>query len=93
MLPDQGLAAKTAWARATNGPLAADFGVYATCGGARYERSRAHVELPEGQEEVRVEYEVDSSHLPTVFTVEIPPEFAGQVRAGWRLPGIEPTCR
>jgi hypothetical protein len=76
-------------AEAPNGPLAADFGVYATGGGARYERWRAHVELPEGQEEVRVEYEVDSSHLPTVFTVEIPPEFSGQVRAGWRLPGIE----
>lgn len=74
---------------APNGALAADFGVFATGGGARYERWRARVELPEGQDEVRVEYEVDSSHLPTVFTVDIPPEFAGQAGAGWRVPGIE----
>lgn len=76
-------------AGAPSGPLTADFGVYATGGGARFERWRSRVELPEGQEEVRAEYEVDSSSLPTVFTVEIPPEFAGRVGAGWRLPRIE----
>ncbi len=74
---------------ASSGPLAADFGVYATGGGARFERWRARVELPEGAEEVRVTYEVDSSHMPTTFTVDIPPEFAGQAAAGWRLPRIE----
>ena len=74
---------------APRGPMAADFAVYATGGGARFERWRSRVELAEGQEEARASYEVDSSHLPTVFTVDIPAEYAGQVGAGWRLPRIE----
>ena len=76
-------------ADAPKGHLAADFGVYTMAGGNRYERWRSRVELPAGQDEVRATYEVDSSHLPTAFTVEIPSEFAGQAKAGWRLPRIE----
>lgn len=72
-----------------NGTFSAEFVAYATGGGARFERWRSRVELPEGEEEVRASYEIDGSHLATVYTVEVPPEFAGQVEAGWRLPRIE----
>lgn len=77
-------------AGAPRAPLAADFGIYAKADGAgHFERWRARVELPADQEQVLVNYEIDSSSLPTVFTVEVPPEFAGKVGAGWRLPRIE----
>lgn len=76
-------------AEAPKGRLSADFGVFAMGDGKRYERWSSRVSLLEGQDEVRATYEVDSSHLPTVFTVEIPPEFAGKAKAGWRLPRIE----
>lgn len=73
------------------GTLAVDFAVYASPADrpeARYERWRGRIELPAGEKEVSVTREIDGSGLSTLFTVEIPPEFAGRLIAGWRNPNV-----
>lgn len=71
---------------------AADFKIYAQPNATtRFERWSRHVELPADQDEVLVHYAIDSSHLPTAFTVEIPPALDGIAAAGWRGPKIQHT--
>jgi hypothetical protein len=71
------------------GPVAAEFAIYARHDEkARYERWTKKVELPAGRNEVTVDYAIDSSHMPALFTVRIPPGSAGKVAAGWRGPYI-----
>jgi hypothetical protein len=73
-------------------PLAADFVIYAQANATtRFERWSKRVELPADQDEVLVPYAIDSSHMPTTFTVVIPPALAGMVAAGWRGPQIQHT--
>jgi len=77
--------------RDTGGVLAADFAVYATPADqpeARYERWRGRIELPAGEKEVSISRAIDGSSMPTLFTVEIPAEFAGRLIAGWRNPSV-----
>jgi len=70
----------------------ADFAIYAQADAtALYERWKQRVELPAGQEEVRVTYAIDGSGLPTSFTVDIPVEDVGKIAAGWRGPQIQHT--
>jgi hypothetical protein len=69
--------------------LAADFAVFAEADEThRYPRWSRHLELPAGQEEITADYAIDSSGLPTLFVVEVPPAFAGKVAAGWRGPYV-----
>ena len=73
----------------TSAPLAAEFVISASpYDTLRFERWRQRVELPAGQAAVTVPYEIDSSHLATLFTVELPAESVGQVAAGWFMPTI-----
>ena len=77
--------------RDAGGLLAADFAVYASPADrpeVRFERWRGRIDLPAGQKEVSVSREIDGSGLSTLFTVEIPPEFAGRLIAGWRNPNV-----
>ena len=70
-------------------PVAADFAIYARhYRGDRYERWRGRVELAPGEQEKVVPYAIDSSHLPSMYTVEIPKQFEGRLVAGWRNPEI-----
>jgi hypothetical protein len=70
-------------------PLRAEFVISASPHDAlRFERWRQRVELPAGQAEITMGYEIDSSHLPTLFSVEVPAEFVGKVTAGWFIPTI-----
>ena len=76
-------------AEAGAGALAVEFAIYASPNDAiRFERWRQRVELPAGQAVVTVPYAIDSSHLPTLFTLEVPPDSVGRVRAGWLVPTI-----
>jgi ABC-type polysaccharide/polyol phosphate export permease len=75
----------------TGTALSADFVIYAQPkphAEPRFERWRSRVELPAGQMDTSVGYEIDGSGLPSLFTVEIPAAAAGQVVAGWRNPEI-----
>ena len=77
-------------------PLAATFMIYAQPhpqAEPRYERWQGRVELPAGEREVAVAYEIDGSGLPTLFTLDIPPESAGRLVAGWRNPSISHVGR
>lgn len=77
---------------AATGALAAVFTIFAEHDEAhRYPRWEKRVELPAGKDEVVEDYMIDSSGLPTRFFVDIPPELAGKVAAGWRGPGIYHT--
>jgi hypothetical protein len=70
-------------------PMWADFAIYAQPDKAnRYPRWSTRVHLPVGQKEVRVPYAIDSSHLPTTFTLNIPAGLTGKIAAGWRVPYI-----
>ncbi len=74
---------------AFTGALAADFAIFAEYDAEhRYPRWSQHVELPAGQQEIVVEYAIDSSHMASFQQVTIPPAFAGKVAAGWRGPFI-----
>lgn len=74
---------------APKGPATASFVIYAQANPeARFERWRQEVNLPAGQDEVVVPYAIDSSGMPTTFTVEIPPQHVGVIAAGWRGPRI-----
>ncbi len=71
------------------GALAANFSIWAEYDADhRYPRWSQRVELPAGQDEVVVEYAVDSSHMVSLQEVEIPAEFSGKVAGGWRGPFI-----
>jgi len=74
-------------------PAAVEFAVYAQANETtRFERWRQRVELAADQDMVIVPTGLlDSSHMPATFTLEIPPELAGQVAAGWRGPQIMHT--
>jgi hypothetical protein len=72
-------------------PLSAKFLIYAQAGEARFERWSRQVELAADQDEVVVPYAIDSSHLETLFTVELPANEAGIAAAGWRGPRITHT--
>jgi hypothetical protein len=73
----------------TAGALAAEFVISASPYDAlRFERWRQRVELPAGQAAITVPYEIDSSHLATLFTVEVAPDSVGKVAAGWFMPTI-----
>lgn len=68
---------------------AAEFQIYAQANAtARFPRWSQRVELPADRDEVVVPYAIDSSHMPTTFTVEIPAGQSGLVVAGWRGPYI-----
>lgn len=70
-------------------PAAVDFVIYAQANAtARFERWTKRVELAADQDEVVEPYSIDSSHMPTTFTVDIPPALAGVVGAGWHGPRI-----
>jgi len=69
--------------------VAADFAIYAQANATtRFPRWVERVELPAEQDELVMPYSIDSSHMPTTFTVEIPAGQEGQVVAGWRGPRI-----
>ena len=73
-------------------PVSAHFMIYAQANAtARFERWSQQVELPADQDEVIASYAIDSSHMPTTFTVEIPAGQAGIAAAGWRGPKIQHT--
>ena len=77
--------------RDAGGVLAADFMAYASPADrpeVRFERWRGRLELPADKKEVSVSQEIDGSSLSTLFTVAIPPEFAGRMIAGWRSPTV-----
>lgn len=46
------------------------------------------VELPAGEMEARQSYAIEGAERPLRFEVDVPPEHAGQVRAGWPGPRI-----
>jgi hypothetical protein len=74
---------------ASSAAASADFSIYAQANATtRFERWNQRVELPAGQEEIRVQYAIDSSGMPATFTVEIPEQDAGKIVAGWRGPQI-----
>ena len=72
-------------------PLTAKFLIHAQIGEARFERWSKQVELPADQDEIVVPYAVDSSHLQTGFTVELPARENDLAAAGWRGPRIMHT--
>jgi hypothetical protein len=77
-------------------PLLADFVIYAQPNpgvGPRYERWRGQVNLPAGARVAVAPYEIDSSGMPTLFTLDIPPESAGRLIAGWANPTITDVGR
>ncbi len=55
---------------------------------ARIPRLSLEVSLPEGRDELVAPNKLDSSGLPLAFTVTVPPELAGRIRAGWRAPAF-----
>ncbi|RXK55282.1 hypothetical protein ESB00_05125 [Oleiharenicola lentus] len=68
---------------------AAEFAIYAQANPeARFERWRQRVELPAGEEEIRVPYAIDSSGMAAFFTVDVPDEAKGVILAGWRGPQL-----
>ncbi len=70
-------------------PAAVDFVIYAQANAtARFERWSKRVELAADQNQVVESYSIDSSHMPTTFTVDIPSALAGVIGAGWRGPRI-----
>ncbi len=70
-------------------PVAVDFVIYAQANAtARFERWTKRVDLAADQDEVVEPYSIDSSHMPTTFTVDIPPALSGVVGAGWHGPRI-----
>lgn len=70
-------------------PVTVEFAIFAQYQlGARFPRWSARVELPVGQREIVVPYAIDSSHLYTTYTVDVPGKFAGKIAAGWRSPVI-----
>ncbi len=70
-------------------PLAADFVISASPHDAlRFERWHQRVVLPAGQAAITAPYEIDCSHLPTLFTVELSAESVGKATAGWFMPTI-----
>ena len=79
---------------ASTAALAAVFTIFAEYDeNHRYPRWEKRVELPAGSEEVTEDYAIDSSGLATRFFVDVPPEFVGQVAAGWRGPMIYHTVK
>lgn len=96
IIPTNRLQGEVVLRRVGNGPrvpAAVEFVIYAQANEkARFERWRRRVELAADQDEVIVPYGIlDTSHLPTTFTLEIPPELGGRVAAGWRGPQIMHT--
>ncbi|HWA26775.1 MAG TPA: hypothetical protein VG734_14045 [Lacunisphaera sp.] len=69
----------------STGPLTAHLAAYANMEGSLLPRWNADVTLPAGVDE-RVERTelIDASGQPLTFTVTIPDQAAGRVRAGWR---------
>lgn len=73
-------------------PVSAHFMIYAQANPtARFERWSQQVDLPADQDETVASYAIDSSHMPTTFTVDIPPAMDGLAVAGWRGPRIQHT--
>jgi hypothetical protein len=69
----------------TPGSFAVTVAAYANYRQSLLPRWSATVTLPEGTDEVIVPTEqIDGSGLPVTFTVSVPSESAGKVRAGWR---------
>ena len=69
----------------TGGALTARLAIYANMLGGLLPRWSGEITLPENTDEILVRTDpVDGSGLPLVFTVTIPEESAGKVRAGWR---------
>lgn len=69
-------------------PLSANFSIFAQYEANRFPRWSTKVELPAGQNEILVPYAIDSSHMSTLFVVEVPVEQSGKIVAGWKSPNI-----
>lgn len=75
---------------AFTGPAEVEFAIFAeTEGGQPLPRLTQRVELPAGKSEAISEYSIDSDGGPTRFAVEVPPQFADRIAAGWRGPTIQ----
>jgi hypothetical protein len=65
-------------------PVSAHFMIHAQENATtRFERWSHQLDLPAEQDEAVADYAIDSSHMPAIFTVDIPPAMVGTALAGW----------
>lgn len=68
------------------GPVRLRFGAFAMIGDELHERGTFDAELPAGEGEKVFVHVIDPGGVPMLFTVNVPPEWAGRIEAGWRAP-------
>lgn len=76
-------------AGAPHGAISLRFGVYAISGGELHERESFVAELPAGEAERVFPVNIQPGGVPMLLTVQVPPELAGRIEAGWRGPQLQ----